>query len=495
MGMAVQMIPKEDCIHPTIGFQYGASVPHHNPITCLPMTRAVTYCRISQDYLGTEAGVTRQRKDTDAIVAANGWTVVERIVDNDRSASKFARRKREGWERLMHLVESGEVDAVVAYDLDRLTRQPKELERLLDAAENGLQVRTATGALNLADGGGIFVARTLCGVAAMEVDRMSARQKAKQRHDAAAGKPHWTRRPYGYSFDGQLVPAEADWVRTWVGWLLDDGMSTSAIARRMNELGERTATGMVGMWQGQAVRGILASPRIAALREYHGDIVGAAAWPAIVSEDERTLILAALQARSKGSVGPGRVAMLSGLVRCDSCNLTMQRSMTTVRSRKYQHWRCVKQPGRAGCNMTINAAEVERIVSDFVLEALGSVSATPARRSVGAVDVASRLRNELDELAAMFGAGQLSMTEWKAARVPLERRFQAAERSVARDAAQSALQRLVGDTATLSERWGVLAVEDRRRIVGLVVAEVRVTRGDKRANRVDPSRFRIVPVT
>src|SRR4051794_16384385 len=144
--------------------------------TAQTVVRAVSYCRISYDPTGREAGVDRQHVDTDRIAEQNGWTLVERVVDNDRSASRYARRVREGWGRIMELVEGGEVEALVAYDLDRLIRQPKELERLIDAAESGLRVVTATGQIDLASGGGRMVARTLCNVAAMEADRVSERQ-------------------------------------------------------------------------------------------------------------------------------------------------------------------------------------------------------------------------------------------------------------------------------------------------------------------------------
>ena len=454
------------------------------------MTRTVTYCRISYDPLGTEAGVGRQQKDTDKIAADNGWTVVERIVDNDRSASKFAARAREGWQRLMHLIDAGEVDAVIAYDLDRLTRQPRELQLLIDAADKGLQVRTATGLVDLSNGPGIFVARVLCDMAEMETHRMSSRQIAKQRHDAATGRPHWGRRPFGHHLDGTLMPVEADWIKTWVRWLLDDGVSPNEIAARMNEAEVPATTGAVGKWQSSTVKGILANPRLIAMREHRGRIVGPASWAPIITEGEQVAVVAALSARSMGRRTGGRVAMLSGLVRCDACNLTMQRGS----SGGYAFWRCSKVQGWAGCNITISAATLEAHVSAHVLAALGDVTAQPRQRMAGSADVAGRLRAELDELAEMFGQGHLGMSEWKAARAPIERRLQAAERAASQDAAQSAMLRLVGEAATLGERWDAMPVEDRRRIAGLVIAEVRISRGDRRTNKVDLGRVRVVPV-
>src|SRR5215207_7824144 len=104
-----------------------------SPMTKKPIT-AVTYCRISMDREEMGAGVDRQRVDTEKICADRGWEVVERLVDNDRSASRYARKPREGWTRLLELLESRTIGAVVAYDLDRLTRKPDELAPLIAAA-------------------------------------------------------------------------------------------------------------------------------------------------------------------------------------------------------------------------------------------------------------------------------------------------------------------------------------------------------------------------
>lgn len=61
--------------------------------------------------------------------------------------------------RYFPAVEAGSVEAIVAYDLDRLTRQPKELEYLIDLAENSLQLHVVTGVLpDLASGHGRLVA-------------------------------------------------------------------------------------------------------------------------------------------------------------------------------------------------------------------------------------------------------------------------------------------------------------------------------------------------
>ena len=57
------------------------------------------YLRISDDEAGQRAGVERQRTDCEALVARNGWDLVERYEDNDRIA--FSGKPREDFDRML----------------------------------------------------------------------------------------------------------------------------------------------------------------------------------------------------------------------------------------------------------------------------------------------------------------------------------------------------------------------------------------------------------
>lgn len=435
--------------------------------------RAITYCRISSDPTGHEAGVERQHLDTDRLAEDRGWTVVERIVDNDRSASQYATRRREGWARVMEMIERGEVDALVAYDLDRLTRQPTELERLITAADHGLAVATATGQLDLSSTGGKLVGRMLCNVAAHEADRVRDRMKAKLRHDAENGKPHWARRPFGYTRAGEVVADEAEWIRTMSRWILENGTSATMVAKRLNEAGVQQASGCP--WQGAGVKMVLMSPRTMGMRTYNNKVVGKATWPAILDEETWRATSAALGLRSYG-VRTARRSMLTGMVRCGVCGETMVR---TNGSRLAQ-WRCTKRPDiGTGCGQAFNARALDTFIVEMVLIRIGDVTARTKSVPGGEQTEADQIRADLDSLATMLGNGQIGMTEWTAARAPLQARLDAAESATTRSDAASALARLMGNEATLAERWPDLDVDLQRRLIGLVLDRVVVTAGKR----------------
>src|SRR4051812_1421815 len=94
--------------------------------------RAAIYLRISLDATGEGLGVERQGEDCRRIAAERGWAVVAEYVDNSISASD-RRKDRPGYNRLVDAFAAGAFDALICWDLDRLTRQPRQLEDWIDA--------------------------------------------------------------------------------------------------------------------------------------------------------------------------------------------------------------------------------------------------------------------------------------------------------------------------------------------------------------------------
>lgn len=99
---------------------------------------AVIYARISRDAEGTQLGVTRQLEDCRKAAITRGWPVVEEYVDNDVSATKA--KPRPQYERMMTDLASGRAGALIVWDVDRLTRNPRELEDVIDLAVLGQDV-------------------------------------------------------------------------------------------------------------------------------------------------------------------------------------------------------------------------------------------------------------------------------------------------------------------------------------------------------------------
>lgn len=119
--------------------------------------RVGIYCRISLDKRGDELGVQRQLDEARRIARLRGWTVVAEYIDNSKSSfAKNVRRPR--YEEMVASAKTGQIDGVVVWDLDRLTRQPRQLEDWCDMGEmRGFTHVTVDGAHDLStENGGMF---------------------------------------------------------------------------------------------------------------------------------------------------------------------------------------------------------------------------------------------------------------------------------------------------------------------------------------------------
>jgi site-specific DNA recombinase len=123
--------------------------------------RAAIYARISSDREGDGLAIGRQLDDCERLAVERGWRVIERYVDQDVSA--FKSRVRPAYRQMLTDLRAGLIDGVVVYHLDRLHRQPRELEEFFDVCKAaGIDdLATVTGRINLADPDGQFQARIL----------------------------------------------------------------------------------------------------------------------------------------------------------------------------------------------------------------------------------------------------------------------------------------------------------------------------------------------
>ena len=83
---------------------------------------------------------------------------------------------RPDYDAMVASFERGKLDAIICRDLDRLTRQPSQLEEWIERAEeHGLKLVTANGDADLSTDGGRMFARIKAAVARGEVERKGAR--------------------------------------------------------------------------------------------------------------------------------------------------------------------------------------------------------------------------------------------------------------------------------------------------------------------------------
>lgn len=294
----------------------------------IKITKAGIYLRISDDKAGEELGVTRQREDAEQLCAARGWIPIP-YKDNDLSA-KVA-DKRPAFKKMLADINSGEINAVVAWSLDRLARNARDRLALVEACQkSNVVIALVQGSdMDLSTASGRLVAGILGEVAQMEIALKGERQKRAARQRAESGRAWTPVRWFGYtmpSSDGtgiEIVESEAALLADAYTGILS-GRSLMGICKEWNELNVTTVKG--NKWVGNVLRDTLLNARNAGIRVYTGEELGKGSWPQIVDEDVYRGVAAILKdpARTRRPVnGYGRHYLLSGLVRCGKCDQTM----------------------------------------------------------------------------------------------------------------------------------------------------------------------------
>ena len=459
------------------------------------MQAAAIYARISKDRSGTGQTVARQIAECRAYAAAHGHVVAEVYTDNDLSA--YRGKPRPDYARMCEDLKAGPRDGVITYHLDRLHRNMIELERFIVLIEaTGADVRTVSGG----DYDLVHLRRPGHGPGGVRLcpqgvrGQVSAHQEPKARPGPAGKRLSPGSRAYGYSKDhAEIIPTEAAVIREAADRILA-GEALRSLCTDLNDRGIPTVSGKA--WTITSMIRILTSGRISAQVEHLGEIVAQGDWPPIVSPAETTRLRAVLRDPSRRTNRSPRTYPLSGLVRCGLCGTRMGARPRADRSRRYA---CNRQPGNASCGrMSTMAEPLESFIIDAVLYRLDTPDLERHLVAVSADAEAETLqraieedRAQLESLAALYGAKEIGVSEWLAARKPIEARVAEATGHMGRLTQSSALDGFLGNAAALREQWDSFSVPRQRAVIGALVDHVTVHPAVKGRPRFDPERIEV----
>lgn len=469
-------------------------------------TRAAIYCRISRVRKNGDEetlGVDRQEPPCRKLIEGKpGWEVAEVYVDNDLSA--FSGKRRPSYERMLADVKAGAIDAVVAWDADRLTRRPIENEGLIDLAErHGLKLATVTGEYDLASPSGRLHFRIKGAVARHESEHRAERLQLKAEELARAGKPHGGRRPFGFAANGlDHDQAEAKAIQEAAARLIA-GEPTYAILRDWHERKLTTPGGY--RWHATSFRHVMVSPRIAGLREHRGAIVGPAAWEPIIDEATwRQVKDVFADPERRRRQGPRRRYLLTGLgIVCGwpECGKPLiARPAVKADGRSIRQYVCSGPPRGRGCGKLTQYAEpLELYIAERMLDWLAGpgLAAMLAARAADDVDYATLERERaeaertLDQLSDWLTDGTLDQPRYLRQKQRVTDRIASLDRQLARRPVAPILTDLPRTKVGLVARWDREELEWRRALVAATVEEVKVLPARRTGGGFDADRVRL----
>jgi site-specific DNA recombinase len=134
--------------------------------------------------------------------AEDGQSVAE-YIDNNVSASKYSRKARTQYLRLLDDIEAGRIDAVAIWMEDRLQRQVLELAEFLKVCDGAGVTRIASigGEFDLSDSEQRTMLYIKAAMAEAEVEKLRRRVLRQRLQAAQNGEPHGGGRR-GFGFPG-----------------------------------------------------------------------------------------------------------------------------------------------------------------------------------------------------------------------------------------------------------------------------------------------------
>lgn len=495
---------------------------------------AVLYTRVSRDRSRRRKSVTEQDAEGREVANREGWVIPDDAVftDNHRSASRFAKKPRVGWEAVLAYLQTNPVDVLILWEVSRGDRRLGPWVGLLDLCrEHHIKIHVVKDDETY-DPTDQRDRRALAqeGLEAeSESERTSRRIQRDKRASALDGRPPGRlnfgyRREYddrGYYVRTLIDEQQAHIKRDIIDAGVVAGRSLSAIVRELNERrdqvraeawraardaasgpdpwvdrrqavqelvahGRRWDPPEGGRWHTMTVRRLALSPTYAAKRLHRGVVVGDGRWPAITDEQTFNLVTVILSDPSRRKQAGTRLRyQLAGAARCarDGCN-------GLIRSGHRNEYRC------ASClSCSINMAAADFIINGLMVRRLripGVFDLLTAEGDDAGLDAAERderdLQQRLDDHYREAAAGRLTARGLGMVEADLLPQIEAARARVGRLRQSAAPSRLRGlDPLELAATWVDQPPAIRRDVI-MLLADVRLSANSK-GKRATPWRF------
>ncbi|WP_353269616.1 recombinase family protein [Wolbachia endosymbiont (group A) of Myopa testacea] len=295
------------------------------------------------------------------IKSREGWVVLAKRYDDGGYSGKNL--ERPAIKELFEDVKAGEVDCVVVYTLDRLSRETKDcIEVTSFFRRHRVSFVAVTQIFDNNTPMGKFVQTVLSGAAQLEREMIVERVKNKIATSKEQGLWMGGTLPLGYDVkEKELIinEKEAKTVKHIFARYMEI-KSMAELARELNREGYRTRS---DIFKKATVRRIVTNPiYMGKIRHYEKQYEGK--HEAIIEEEkwQEAQELIKNQPYRKAKY---EEALLKGIIKCKSCDVNMTLTYAKKENKRYRYYVCNNHLRGKGCesiNRNVTAGEVEKEV-------------------------------------------------------------------------------------------------------------------------------------
>jgi site-specific DNA recombinase len=478
-------------------------------VRCAVYTRKSTEEGLQQEFNSLDA----QREAAEAFIASQkheGWELVTDHFDDGGYTG--GNMDRPALKRLIAAIEARQVDCVVVYKVDRLSRSLLDFARMMGLFDRyGVTFVSVTQQFNTTSSLGRLTLNILLSFAQFEREIIAERTRDKM--SAARKKGKWVggHPVLGYDIDprgGRLVvnPDEADRVRA----IYDLYLKYEGLVPVLQELDVRgwhtkrwtTESGNIRggkKFTKASLHGLLKNVIYTGMVNHKGGLYPGE-HEAILEKATWDRVQTTLHRNGRGNGGGTKNkygALLRGILSCGSCGAVMVHTYTMRRAKRYRYYVCYnsQQRGWDHCETkSVSAQGIETAVLDSIRR-LGSEPGLAAAVIEHTTEQAERRRKELEtertcssrllqriqrDLAKAVADPKLASAERAGLLVRLQDELEATERRLTDIADQlAALDQAsvdISDVRSAPEQfdpvWDSLTIREQERLIRLLVAKV-----------------------
>lgn len=220
--------------------------------------KCMAYIRVSTDEQAKHGySIAAQQEKLEAYCVSQGWELVDTFVDDGYSAKDL---NRPHFKEMMGRIKNEDVNVLLVYRLDRLTRSVLDLYEILKVLDaNNCMFKSATEVYDTTNAMGRLFITLVAAIAQWERENTAERVKLGMEKKTKMGKWKGGTAPYGYKVvNKELVVNEDEEPLITHIFRLAKTQGFYTIARKLTEQGFATRKG--GDWHVDTVRDIANNP-------------------------------------------------------------------------------------------------------------------------------------------------------------------------------------------------------------------------------------------
>lgn len=281
------------------------------------LMKCAIYVRVSTEEQVKEGySIPAQKERLRAFCLSQGWEIVEEYIEEGWSAKNL---DRPIMQRMLRDIKRKEIDIILVYRLDRLTRSVLDLYNLLKTFdENNVSFKSATEVYDTSTAMGRLFITLVAALAQWERENLGERVKFGMEQMIHEGRKPGGHSPYGYFFDANfkctIIESESKIVRKIYQWYSSD-FGYRTIAKYLNEMGIKPR--IADKWNANSVREILLNDMYIGIYRW-GNVVLYDHHPAIIEKELNDQVKKMMSKKPSDRTRIGTYPM-TGVLRCGNC--------------------------------------------------------------------------------------------------------------------------------------------------------------------------------